>query len=46
MALGGERTFAWLGHYHRLSKDDERTIHSSQGVRYLASIGTKFRCLV
>ncbi len=35
-----ERTFAWLGHYRRLSKDYEECIHSSEGMIYLASIHT------
>jgi putative transposase len=35
-----ERTFAWLGRYRRLSKDYERTIRSSEGMIYLASIHT------
>lgn len=33
-----ERTFAWLGHYRRLSKDYEEAISSSEGFLYLASI--------
>ena len=35
-----ERTFAWLGRYRRLSKDYERTVCSSEGMIYLASITT------
>ena len=35
-----ERTFAWFGRYRRLSKDYERTIRSSEGMIYLASIHT------
>ena len=35
-----ERTFAWLDRYRRLSKDYERTIRSSEGMIYLASIHT------
>jgi putative transposase len=33
-----ERTFAWLGRYRRLSKDDEQCSNSSAGMVYLASI--------
>ena len=33
-----ERFFAWLGNFCRLSKDDERTVESSEGMIYLASI--------
>ncbi len=33
-----ERFFAWLGNFRRLSKDDERTVESSEGMIYLASI--------
>ena len=35
-----ERTFAWLGNFRRLSKDDERDTISSEGFIYLASIYT------
>jgi len=35
-----ERTFAWFGHYRRLSKDSEKSISSSEGMIYLASIHT------
>jgi putative transposase len=35
-----ERTFAWLGHYRRLSKDYEESVRSSEGMIYLASIHT------
>ncbi len=33
-----ERTFAWLGHYRRLSKDYEECLRSSEGMIYFASI--------
>ncbi len=33
-----ERTFAWLGHYRRLSKDYEESVRSSEGMIYFASI--------
>ncbi len=33
-----ERFFAWLGDFRRLSKDYERTVESSEGMIYLASI--------
>ncbi len=33
-----ERFFAWLGNFRRLSKDYERTVASSEGMIYLASI--------
>ena len=33
-----ERFFAWLGNFRRLSKDYERTVESSEGMIYLASI--------
>ena len=33
-----ERTFAWLGHYRRLSKDYEECCECSEGLIYLASI--------
>lgn len=33
-----DRTFAWLGHYRRLSKDCEECMRSSEGMIYLASI--------
>lgn len=35
-----ERTFAWFGHYRRLSKDYEASLPSSEGMIYLASIHT------
>lgn len=38
-----ERSFAWLGRYRRLSKDDERCTRSSEGMIYLASIHTMLR---
>ncbi len=34
----GERFFAWLNHYRRLSKDYERTVASSTGMIYFVSI--------
>ncbi len=40
-----ERTFAWLGHYRRLSKDYEECLFSSQGMIYLASIRTLLKRL-
>jgi len=40
-----ERTFAWLGKYRRLSKDYERSTHSSEGMIYLASIRTMLKRL-
>lgn len=33
-----ERTFAWAGHYRRLSKDFEECLPHSEGLMYLASI--------
>ena len=33
-----ERTFAWLGHYRRLSKEYEQLLENSVGMVYLASI--------
>lgn len=38
-----ERTFGWLGRWRRLSKDYERTIESSEGMIYIASIGTMLK---
>ena len=35
-----EPTFAWFGHYRRLSKDYEAGITISEGMVYLASIHT------
>jgi putative transposase len=35
-----ERTFAWLGRYRRLSKDYEHLTECSEGIIYVASIGT------
>jgi len=35
-----ERTFAWFGHYRRLSKDYEQHISHSEGMIYLAAIHT------
>jgi putative transposase len=40
-----ECTFAWLGHYRRLSKDYEECLHSSEGMVYLASIHTMLKRL-
>ncbi len=34
----GERFFAWLNNYRRLSKDYERTVASSTGMIYFVSI--------
>lgn len=39
-----ERTFSWLGHYRRLSKDYERLLIHSEGMVYLASIHRMLRC--
>ncbi len=41
-----ERFFGWLNTYRRLSKDYERTISSSEGMIYLASIRLMTRKLV
>lgn len=38
-----ERTFAWLGHYRRLSKDYEELMPISEGTVYLASIHRMLR---
>lgn len=38
-----ERTFGWLSRWRRLSKDYERTVQSSEGFVYLASIGIMLR---
>lgn len=40
-----ERTFAWFGHYRRLSLDFEECLHSSVGMIYLASIHTLLKRL-
>jgi len=40
-----ERTFAWLGHYRRLSKDYEESTSSSEGMIYIASIRTLLKQL-
>lgn len=40
-----ERTFAWFGHYRRLSKDYEECPRSSEGMIYLASIHTLLKRL-
>lgn len=40
-----ERTFAWLGHYRRLSKDYEECTSSSEGMIYIASIRTLLKRL-
>jgi putative transposase len=40
-----ERTFAWLGHYRRLSKDYEECTRSSEGAIYIASIQTLLKRL-
>ncbi len=41
----GERFFAWLNNYRRLSKDYERTVESSMGMIYLVSIRLMMRRL-
>ena len=33
-----EDTFGWLGRYHRLARDYEHTVESSEAMVYLASI--------
>lgn len=38
-----ERTFAWLGRYRRLSKDDEQNLRSSEAWIYLASTNLLLR---
>ena len=40
-----ERTFAWLDHYRRLSKDYEEGSRSSEGMIYIASIHTLLKRL-
>ena len=40
-----ERTFAWLGDYHRLGKDYERLPESSEALVYLAMIHLMVRRL-
>jgi putative transposase len=40
-----ERTFAWLGRYRRLSKDDERLPSTSEALVYLAGIRLLLRRL-
>ena len=40
-----ERTFAWFGHYRRLSKDYEQHPYSSEGMIYIASIHTLLKRL-
>jgi putative transposase len=40
-----ERTFAWLGHYRRLSKDYEECTGNSEGMIYMASIHTLLKRL-
>jgi putative transposase len=40
-----ERTFAWLGRYRRMSKDDERQPESSEAMIYVAMIGWMLRRL-
>ena len=41
----GERFFAWISNYRRLSKDYERTVESSTGMIYLVSIRLMMRKL-
>ena len=41
-----ERTIGWLNRYRRLSKDYERCTKSSEGVIYVASIGTMLKRIV
>ena len=41
----GERTFAWLGKYRRLSKDYEAKTHTSEAMIYLAMIHLMVRRL-
>ncbi len=41
-----ERFFAWMNNYRRLSKDYERTVASSEGMIYLASIRLMLRKFV
>jgi putative transposase len=40
-----ERTFAWLGNYHRLARDYERLPESSEALIYLAMIHLMVRRL-
>lgn len=40
-----ERTFAWFGHYRRLSKDYEYYPHHSEGMVYVAAIHRLLRLL-
>jgi putative transposase len=40
-----ERTFAWLGHYRRLSKDYEECTRNSERKIYIASIHTLLKRL-
>ena len=42
----GERSFAWLGRYRRLSKDDEALTETSEGMIWAAFGGTMLRRLV
>lgn len=41
-----ERTFAWFGKFHRLSKDYEHVPTSSEGFIYLASLRTLLKRLL
>jgi transposase len=38
-----ERTFGWLGHYRRLSRDFEHTVSSSESMVYAASVRRMLR---
>lgn len=40
-----ERTFVWLNRYHRLSKDYERVIETSETITYIAMISLMARRL-
>ena len=40
-----ERTFGWLGHYRRLSKDYEELVETSEAMIYAAMIRLMLKCL-
>jgi putative transposase len=42
----GERTFAWLGRYRRMSKDSEGLTQTSEGMIYAAMVHRMVRRLV